>query len=183
MVSSDGIQSIVTGRMTRIVYAQFSAGTDLYNGIVEVIKRERMHTGVILNITGTMTRTRLSGPTSTTKVTESPGYFEIEGLSEATGSGYFGHTVDTWKSEPSQVEHLAGDPFLHVHLVVNVKGETHCGHLIEGCTVRSLHDKSHFLVVLGEVEGVDLSLRREAESGLDTYPVGLPYYELAPAEV
>lgn len=174
----NAIQGVAVGKLGKTVYAQLRPGADLYRGIVAVVQQQDMKTGLILNITGTLTQTRLSGPGAQTRIDESPGYFELDGLAEVTGTGYFGRTVDTWKSKPSQVEHLKGDPFLHVHLVVNVRGETHCGHLIDGCKVRSLHEKSHFVVVLAEAEGVDLSLHREKESGLRSYPNGLPYYQL-----
>lgn len=171
-------QASVVGKLGKIVFAQLSPGADLYNSIVDVCKAEQIETGLILNITGALTRTRLSTPVRKDRVEAPPEFIELEGLAEATGTGYIGRSVDSWKSDVSQITITEGDPFLHVHLVVCVGGETHCGHLIEGCLVRSLHPKSHFVVVIADTEGIDLSFHRD-DNTVETYPNGLPYYELA----
>jgi predicted DNA-binding protein with PD1-like motif len=173
------VQSTVVGQLGKIVYAQLAPGADLYTSIVDVCKAEQIETGLVLNITGALTKTRLSTPVKKDRVEAPPEFIELDGLAEATGTGYIGRTVDSWKSQVSQITLSAGDPFLHVHLVVSVGGETHCGHLIEGCLVRSLHPKSHFVVVIADTQGIDLSFHRDDDSGVETYPNGLPFYELA----
>jgi hypothetical protein len=174
--TSQHVQTSVVAKLGKIVYGQLGPGADVYRGIMELAAAEGIETGLILNITGGLTHTRLSGPTAAGDVFAPPGFVELEGLAEATGTGYIGRTEDTWTSEVSQIAHHEGEPFLHCHMVVNVAGETHCGHLIEGCKVRSLHPKSHFVVVLAEAHGVDLSFHRGEPEG--NYPNGLPYYEL-----
>jgi len=56
-------------------------------------------------------------------------------------------------------------------------GKTYMGHLIKGCIVRSLHQKSHFTIVLARMEGVLLNFRVSRET-TDRYPNGIPIHDL-----
>lgn len=61
-----------------------------------------------------------------------------------------------------------------MHLTVTTPTETICGHLMEGCTVRSHHSLSHFTIMVAEIEGVALNMRfDEAKEGK-----GAVYHEL-----
>ncbi|MHB8393794.1 MAG: PCC domain-containing protein [Candidatus Dormibacteria bacterium] len=172
------MQTIVTGKLERVVYAQLSPQEDVYRAIVELAAQERINNGLVLTITGGLEYIRLSMPGKGESNDMPPGIFESEGPAEATGQGYLGRTASTWISPRSQIAHHEGEAFMHVHMGVSIGGVAYVGHLIEGCKVRSLHPKSHFIVVLGEVKGVDLSFHN---SGVVTenYPQGLPFYELA----
>jgi hypothetical protein len=145
---------------------------------VDAIIREKLHSGTILTITGGLSRIRLSMPTGhEAGVGDAPGFKEFEGPAEAQGNGYFGWTTDTYVNEKSGIVHRAGEPFLQCHMTVNAGDGTHLGHLIEGCKVRSLHPKSHFIAILAEAVGVELTLR-SSEDRTPAYPNGLPYYDL-----
>jgi predicted DNA-binding protein with PD1-like motif len=172
------MDTLLQARLGRIYFAQLSPGEDLYTAIKGIAVSENIHTGVILSITGALAKTKLSTPRKPEGISTPPGVIEFEGTAEATGTGYFGMTEETWESPASSISHIAGEPFLHVHLTVSVGGETHMGHLVEGCEVRSLHAKSHFALVLAETEGVDLRFRNALDEATDAYPQGLPYYEL-----
>ena len=53
-------------------------------------------------------------------------------------------------------------------------------HLIDGYKVRSLHPQSHFVAVIAEAEGVQLTFHCAQET-TEQYPHGLPYYKLVAA--
>jgi predicted DNA-binding protein with PD1-like motif len=165
--------------MGRIVFAQFEPDEDIYRGLVNLIEKEKLKTGIILTITGGLHKVRLSAPTKPEATSSSPGFIELEGSTEAQGNGYFGWTKETWFNDRSQIRHNAGEPFLHCHMTVSNAGKTYMGHLIDGCKVRSLHPRSHFVAVICEAEGVELSFRCSEET-TEQYPHGLPYYELQP---
>lgn len=167
----------VSTTLGRVVFAQLEPDEDVYRAIVQLVEQEQMEAGVILTITGALHTTRLSMPRGAESVAAAPGIFELEGTAEVSGHGYFGRTKETWVSPASGIEHLAGEPFLHVHLAASIAGQAYLGHLIDGCRVRSLHKSSHFLVVVAETEGVGLYFRNSGEV-TDAYPQGLPYYEL-----
>jgi len=171
------MEKVVSATIGRVIYAHFEPDEDVYRGLVEVIQRERLHTGVILSITGAVRIGRLSLPRRPEATHESPGFVEFEGLSEVQGNGYFGYTQETWLNERSQIRHDAGEPFLHCHMSVSCGGETFMGHLIEGCKVRSLHPHSHFVAVLAETHGAQLTFHCSEEK-TEQYPYGLPYYQL-----
>ena len=172
------MQSIVTGNLGRVVYAQLSPSEDVYKAIVELAQREKINNGLILTITGGLEHVRLSMPGKGESNDMPPGIFESEGPAEASGQGYLGRTESTWISQTSQIAHHAGEPFMHVHMGVSIGGVAYVGHLIEGCRVRSLHPKTHFIIVLGEITGVDLSFHNSGQT-TEHYPNGLPFYELA----
>lgn len=168
---------IVQSTIGRIFYSHLDLGEDLYDAIVEVAKHAQITTGVVLTITGALSSTRLSTPTKAETVESPPGYLELEGTAEVSGSGYFGITDESWSSPTSHINYVQGEPFVHVHLTACVAGETYTGHLLQGCLVRSLHPSSHFIVVIAETHGARLSYHRSVESE-PGYPNGVPYYQL-----
>jgi predicted DNA-binding protein with PD1-like motif len=161
----------------RSVFAQLEPDEDVYRAIVQLIQQEEMRAGLILTITGALRYTRLSMPLGVEDVSAPPSVFEMEGTAEVSGQGYFGMTKEAWSSETSQIRHLAAEPFLHVHMSAGIAGRSYVGHLIDGCKVRSLHPKSHFVVVIAEAPEIELSFRNSGEA-IDGYPEGVPYYDL-----
>jgi predicted DNA-binding protein with PD1-like motif len=172
------MHSVVSAQLGRIVYAHLEPEEDVLLAIEEVIEREQLGTGIILAITGAVSRARLSLPVQKEAVSSSPGFIEFEGLSEVQGGGYFGRNVDSWSNDTSQITFVAGRPHIHCHMAVATAGTTYVGHLIEGCKVRSVYPQSHFVVVLAEAVGVDLTLHCSEET-TEAYPKGIPYYTLA----
>src|SRR5262249_22822978 len=104
------MHSVVTAQLGRIVYAHLEPEEDVLLAIEELIEREELGTGIILAITGAVSRGRLSLPVQKESVQASPGFIEFEGLSEVQGGGYFGRTVDSWWNEKSQIRWEAGKP-------------------------------------------------------------------------
>jgi predicted DNA-binding protein with PD1-like motif len=172
------MHSVISAQLGRIVYAHLEPGEDVLLGIQEVIEQEDLGTGIILAITGAVSRGRLSLPVKADAVEASPGFIEFEGLSEVQGGGYFGRNVDSWSNETSQIRFEAGRPHIHCHMAVNNAGTTYLGHLLEGCKVRSVHPQSHFVLVLAEAVGVDLTLHCSDET-TEAYPNGIPFYNVA----
>jgi len=169
--------TIAHARLGRVIYAQLSPGEDLYEAIKEVVRREKIKTGLVLSITGGLSKVRMSMPVKQESVESTPGLIELSGTAEASGHGLIGQTMDSWASPSSGIFNQAGEPYVHVHLTVTVAGKTYCGHLIEGCVVRSLVEKSHFTIALAEVEGAVLNfcVNRTTTAA---YPSGIPYHEL-----
>ncbi len=174
------MQKVVNAKMGRIVFAQFGPDEDVYRGLVDLIVREKLKTGIILTVTGGLNKVRLSMPRRPDAPAASPGFIELEGGTEAQGNGYFGWTKETWFNDLSQIRHNAGEPFLHCHMTVSNGGQTYMGHLIDGCKVRSLLPQSHFIAIVCEAEGVELTFHCSEETN-EQYPNGMPYYKLIEA--
>ena len=171
------MKTVAVGKLGRIVYAHLEPEEDLYEAILRIAEEQNIQTGLVMDITGGLSRVRLSMPVEGGPVESAPGIIEFEGLTEAMGHGIIGRTVDSWSSEKSGIENVAGRTYAHVHISVTSAGRTHTGHLIEGCKVRSVHPISHFTIVLAEVEGVDLEFRCSEETAAD-YPRGIPIHRL-----
>jgi predicted DNA-binding protein with PD1-like motif len=152
---------IVGGDIEEVVYARLDAGADLLRGIQDVCKQRNIRTGYIF-ITGALLKARLQhyteklAPEMANKMAIDP--IEVSGPMEASGHGLigeayapslgsktFGAAGDAWRH---------GDVYVHVHLVVTNAEETICGHLLEGCLVRSPHPTSHFTFVIAKAKGV-----------------------------
>jgi predicted DNA-binding protein with PD1-like motif len=173
------VDVVARARVTDVIYAQLSQDEDLHDAIIEIAKRERIETGLVLNIVGGLKKARLSMPVKPTEVEAQPGIREWEGgVMECSGVGIIGSTLETFDgSATSGVVHQAGEPYLHVHLTVTVGGQTFMGHLIEGCMVRSLSKQSHFTIALAKVEGARLNSKLSKERTAK-YPNGFPVHEL-----
>jgi predicted DNA-binding protein with PD1-like motif len=171
------METIARGTLSKVVYAHLSPGEDLYRAILDVAEQEGIKTGLVLSITGGLAKVRLSMPMEAESVESPPGILELDGTAEASGHGLIGQTLDSWSSPRSGIENVEGQPYLHVHVTATVAGHTYCGHLIDGCIVRSMHEKSHFTIALAAVEGVQLNFRVSQET-MDTYPQGIPYHEV-----
>lgn len=172
------VDVIAKARMGEVIWAQLDPNGDVYDEIMEICRRENIRSGVVLNIVGGLRKARLSMPISATDAETPPGVLELEGMMEAQGIGTIGQTVDTYDSEgTSGILYEAGTPNLHIHMTVTHGGKSYMGHLIKGCTVRSLHPKSHFTIVLAKTEGALLNFK-VSEERTEKYPKGIPIHEL-----
>jgi predicted DNA-binding protein with PD1-like motif len=164
--------------MGEVIWAQLDRDADLYDEIMEICERENIRSGIVLNIVGGLRKARLSMPVNATDVDAQPGVIELEGMIEAQGVGTIGYTVDTYDSEKkSGILYKAGTPNLHIHMTVTHAGNTYMGHLLNGCIVRSLHDKSHFTIVLAKTPGALLNFKVSKET-TNQYPLGIPIHDL-----
>ncbi len=171
------IEKIVRAKISDIIYAQITPGADLYQSILEIIRKEHIKTGVVLDITGGLSKVRLSLPMKQDSVDATPGVIELAGTHEASGHGIIGQTLETYDSPKSGITNIKGEPYVHVHITVQQAGKTHCGHLIDGCLIRSVYEKSHFTIILAKTEGALLNFR-VSSTGTAAYPKGIPYHEL-----
>jgi len=171
------MHSVVPATTGKVVFAHLEPGEDVLLALYEVIEQQQLSSGVILAITGAVSEGRLSLPVKAEGVTESPGFMEFTGLSEVQGGGYFGWNSDNWHNDKSQIKFEKGRPHIHCHMAVSNAGKSYVGHLIEGCKVRSVYPISHFIAVLAETPGVDLTLHCSEEKN-DQYPHGIPYYNI-----
>ena len=171
------IDHIVRAKPTEIIYAQLSPGADLYQSLLELVRRENIRTGLVIDITGGLSNVRLSLPVKETSVDAAPGMIELSGTAEASGHGIIGQTLETFISSGSGIDNIKGEPYVHVHLSVQLAGKTLCGHLIDGCLIRSVHEKSHFTIAVMRTEGALINFRVTKEV-TSAYPKGIPYHEL-----
>ena len=175
------VDVIAKAKIGEVIWAQLDPDGDLYDEIMEICRREKIETGVVLNIVGGLRKARLSMPVSQTDVEAPPGVLELTGMMECSGFGTIGRTLDTYDSEDvSGIIYHAGTPNLHIHVTVTHAGKTYMGHLIKGCQIRSLHKKSHFTIVLARTEGAVLDFRVSKETTAK-YPKGIPIHDLHPA--
>jgi predicted DNA-binding protein with PD1-like motif len=175
------MHSTVPTAIGTVLYAHLEPQEDVLESLLTLIEREQLKSGVILTITGALSEGRLSAPVRPEAVGESPGFIEFTGLSEVQGGGYFGWNADDWHNEKSQIRFEKGRPHIHCHMSVSNGGNAYVGHLIHGCKVRSVYPLSHFVAVIAETPGVDLTLHASQET-TDQYPYGIPYYQLAATE-
>lgn len=171
------IDHIVRAKPTEIIYAQLSQGADLYQSLLELVRKENIKTGLVIDITGGLSKVRLSLPVKETSVEATPGIIELSGTAEASGHGIIGQTLETYDSPSSGITNNKGEPYVHVHLSIQQADRTLCGHLIDGCMIRSLHKKSHFTIAVMRTEGALINFRVSKET-TTAYPKGIPYHEL-----
>lgn len=172
------VDVIAKAQMGEVIWAQLDRDADLYDEIMEICERENIRSGIVLNIVGGLRKARLSMPVNATDVDAQPGVIELEGMIEAQGVGTIGYTVDTYDSEEkSGIIYKAGTPNLHIHMTVTHAGKTYMGHLLNGCIVRSLHEKSHFTIVLAKTPGALLNFKVSKET-TSQYPFGIPIHDL-----
>lgn len=146
---------VVSGEIERVVYARLDPEADLLQSLFEVIKSERISTGLILDITGALNVARLQHFKELGDPSSKVSVVEIPGPMEASGSGVIGRCVGTG----GVGGYVDGEPYVHCHLTVNSSVHTFMGHLMAGSIVSGRgHKTSHFTVVLAQVRGVDLKV-------------------------
>lgn len=150
--------SEVVGRMGRVIVNRLEPNEDLLVAIRNIVRRSGIKAGVVLSITGSLTRAVLQRFVGGQKQI---GVVEIEGPMEASGHGIVGWVTSPGRGkEPFGVgRYVDGEPYVHVHVTITTPTDTLCGHLMEGCTVRSNHPVSHFTIMVAEIEGVALNMR------------------------
>jgi predicted DNA-binding protein with PD1-like motif len=146
----------VSGRISEIIFACFEPHEDLRQGLMRVIKEKDIKSGIVLSITGALEKATLQHPSGVGEPTIPLEIIQVQGPLEVSGHGIIGQ-VEAPELADSVFgmgrEFIHGEPFLHVHLTVTSAKETICGHLLDGCTVRSNHPVSHFTIILGRIEG------------------------------
>src|SRR5690349_4733180 len=117
------VNVIAKAKMSEIIWAQLDADGDIYDEIMEICRREKIETGVVLNIVGGLRKARLSMPVNATDFEAPPGVIELEGMMECSGVGIIGRTVETYDSEDiTGIYYEADTPNLHIHLTVTQAG-------------------------------------------------------------
>ncbi|MGR3493638.1 PPC domain-containing DNA-binding protein [Citreimonas sp.] len=172
------VDVIAKAQMGEVVWAQLDKDADLYDEIMDICRREEIRSGIVLNIVGGLSKARLSMPVQSTGADAQPGILELDGMMEAQGIGTIGYSVDTYDaSAKSGIVYHAGEPNLHIHMTITHEGKSYMGHLLQGCTVRSLHPRSHFTIVLAKTPGALLNFRVSEETTA-AYPNGIPIHDL-----
>ena len=169
---------VVKGRLADLIYARFDPGEDLLSGIQSICKDHGIQTGVVISITGALVKARLQRyPEKEIPGGSSGEVVDIPGPLEATGAGIIGETyAPSLGQKPFNTtgRYVHGEPYVHIHLVVTSARETVCGHLMEGCPVRSRNPNfTHFTIVIARTEGVQLRMVTD-EKGF-----GRPYHDLS----
>ena len=155
------MMSEIAGRMGRVIVSRLEPNEDLLVAIRDIVRSYDIKAGVVLSITGSLTRAVLQHFVSGQKQI---GVVEFNGPMEVSGHGIVGWVTSPGRGkEPFGVgRYVDGEPYVHVHVTVTTPTETLCGHLMEGCTVRSNHPISHFTIMVAEIEGVALKMRVDA---------------------
>ncbi len=161
------------GRMGRTVVTQLEQGEDLLVAIRGVVNRHNIKAGVVHSITGSLTHAVLQKFVEGQKTI---GLLELNGDMEISGHGIVGrvHAPGTGKVPFAVGRYVDGEAYVHVHLTITTPSQTVCGHLMEGCLIRSVHRISHFTIMISEIEGVALLMRAALNE-----PGGL-HHELVP---
>lgn len=144
----------VSGKLSELIYVRLDKDQDLLAGIKQAVIEHNIKTGLVIDITGGLTKARLQkfpaiGDSEKTRI----GIVELEGPLEATGHGIVGTT----RGSGGIGEYKDGEPYVHVHMVVSSAEKTLCGHLMPGTFVRSHLGISHFTIVLAKAEDVSLA--------------------------
>ncbi|MGV6871317.1 PCC domain-containing protein [Pseudochelatococcus sp. B33] len=182
--ATDSATHTMAGTIDSVVYVRLGPQADLYKELKRACVENDIKTGVVMTITGGLERARLQLLTTGKVKTGTPEIVEFEGPFEASGHGLIGRMAQGDSGGIFAGEE-AGSPYIHVHLTVTVgsgdQTRTVCGHLMEGCTVRSNHPISHFTVVLAKVGGMHLNLVADKSHSRPGYKDGLRYHTLTPA--
>lgn len=143
----------VSGKLTDLIFVRLDKGQDLLQAIKDAAVEHDIKAGVVIDITGSVTKARVQKFKNTSHDANSRiEVIEIDGPLELTGHGIIGQT----EGSGGIGEYKDGEPYVHIHVVVTSADTTICGHLMPGTLVRSHLDKTHFTVVLGKAEGVNL---------------------------
>jgi len=162
---------LARGTLGEVFFLRMAPEEDLLAGLSAAVKEAGIETGIVTAITGSLQRARLQCFPHVGRECGSVDVLDLEGPFEVTGQGLIGKT----RGSGGVGGYREGEPYVHVHLVVTGALGTWCGHLMEGCTVRSHHQLSHFTFAIVPVTGVDLTMvARPAEGSKPGYV----YHEL-----
>lgn len=157
------LEGIGRGRMDRIVFGKLSTDADLLEGIVEVIKREGIRTGVILSGVGALKKANFRN------VKSMPSDLKVEKH----------HRLYVELEQPLEIVSLTGwiatneddEVEIHAHFsastVIDDKIVTLGGHLIPG-TLTSIK----VVVVIAAIEDTDI--KSAMDSNINQIDVKLP---------
>jgi predicted DNA-binding protein with PD1-like motif len=151
----------VSGRISEIIFARFEPHEDLRQGLIRIIQEKGIKSGIVLSITGALEKATLQHPSGVGEPTIPLKIIQVQGPLEVSGHGIIGQIEAPEFDDPVLglgEDFLHGAPYLHVHLTVTSAKETICGHLLDGCTVRSNYPVSHFTIILGRIEGAVLKM-------------------------
>ena len=167
--------STLSGKLSEIIFAHFEPGEDLRQGLLRVIKKKGIKSGVILSIAGALEHATLHRTLPVGTASLRCELVEVPGPVEISGNGLIGQVEapafgDTGFDLAGDFVH--GEPYLHVHLTVSSAAETVCGHLMDGCPVRSFDPVSHFTVILGRIEGAMVKLVGEPGTEPGSFQMG-----------
>ena len=167
----------VSGRLNEIIFARFDPGEDLRQGLMAVIKEKNIQSGVVLSITGALTRATLEHFYELGDACVPIGIIEVPGPLEVSGHGLIGEVeAPAFGDAPFGVgdDFIHGEPYLHVHLTVTSAKETICGHLLNGTPVRERpgSSQSHFTVVIGQIEGAMIKMMGKPGPEPGSYTLG-----------
>jgi len=162
-----GLSGVVGGKLEAVYYCHLLPGADLFLELKRICAEHDIRTGIVMSITGGLEKARFQVLTTETHPMGTPVIIEVPGPFEASGHGLIGHIkakalggIYTGEEE--------GSAYLHVHVTVtrgdDMNARTICGHLMPGCTVRAMHPTSHFVMVVGKVAGVELTLESTADA-------------------
>ena len=141
------LEGVSNGNFKRIVMARIPIGVDLLEAITEVVKREKIRTGLILMGIGALSKATFRNlkvfPAEYPITAKDRIYFEVEQPLELVSlTGYI-------------VPKVNGEPHIHAHFAAStVTGETistYGGHLDKGAIT---HVKA--AVTIGEFEGMQM---------------------------
>jgi predicted DNA-binding protein with PD1-like motif len=166
----------IVSKIGRVITTRLGPHDDLLVAIRDIVRRHQIQAGVVLSITGAVTKAVLQ---KFVDGQQSIGVVELDGPMEVSGHGIVGWVRAPGRGqEPFGVgRYVDGEPYVHVHLTVTSASTTLCGHLMEGCIVRSRHSSSHFTIMVAEIEAAALEMRLDEnlESGGKGFGV---YHEL-----
>jgi predicted DNA-binding protein with PD1-like motif len=157
------LQGIGRGRMDRIVFGKLGMDVDLLEGIVELIKREEVRTGVILSAVGALKKATFRN------VKTIPPDFKLEKH----------HRILLELEQPMEILSLTGwiatkendEAEIHAHFsvstVMNDKIVTLGGHLVPG-TLTSIK----VVVMIASIEDTDI--KAAMDSSINQIDVKLP---------
>ena len=150
--------SEIVSRFGRTIVTQLDQNADLLLVIRDVVNRHNIRAGVVHSITGSLTHAVLQKFVEGQKTI---GLLKLEGDMEISGHGIVGrvHAPETGKQPFGVGRYVDGDAYVHVHLTITTPSQTVCGHLMEGCRIRSVHPISHFTIMISEIEDVALLMR------------------------
>ena len=148
------MSTVAKARIGNIYLVQLEPDADLLLSIREAIRENNIETGVILDITGGLTRARVQKFKEVGPPLLGVHIVDIPGPMEVSGHGIIGLT----RGSGGPAGHKDGQPYVHCHITMTSGEQTLCGHLMEGSYVRSRPGKSHFTIVLAAFEGARLTL-------------------------
>ena len=142
------------GNLGKVVAIRLGPGCDLMKSLEEIVKREKIQSGLVFSGAGSLRQVTLRN------VRLFPDKFPVIDR----------YRIYTPKKEPLELLSLSGniskkDDEVHVHCHITVSsglddGRAYGGHLIEGCEVFSYGE-----IIIGEITGLEMKRNIDPETG------------------